>query len=294
MGKSPAPAPRAAPGLPLGKSTIVVAAVAAAVGVACSGTSLWDDDATIHSNVLGDGPGSLMFWPRGLKAHAEALGLPCCNLAMLGYCMFIAQKVRANLPSASWLQSGLATLLTAFGGGTIVPLLLGVPVVWLRANDLFMYHVSLAWILINVSPVADRVREVLRGPAAGALLNVLFQAFRAAVVFALMAMAKDAQVPGGVGRLGLLVCGTLGGCGGIFMPLSKGLEPVRDGAPALMETAFTAAAVYLATAAVLQTDPGQAAIAAPLGGDQSCVGEAKLAQLGQFFTMVYFVAMSLA
>ena len=58
------------------------------------------------------------------------------------------------------------------------------------------------------------------------------------------------------------------------MPLSKGLEPVRDGAPALMETAFTAAAVYLATAAVLQTDPGQAAIAAPLGGDQSCVGEA--------------------
>ena len=97
-----------------------------------------------------------------------------------------------------------------------------------------------------------------------------------------------------VGRLGLLVCGTLGGCGGIFMPLSKGLEPVRDGAPALMETASTAAAVYLATAAVLQTDPGQAAIAAPLGGDQSCVGEAKLAQLGQFLTVVYFVAMSLA
>jgi uncharacterized membrane protein YeiH len=292
MGKSPSPRPR--PASPASaKHTVVVATVALAAGLACSSTALWDDDHTIYSNVLGKDPGSLAFWPRGMKTYAEAMGLPFCNLSMLGYCIFIAQKVKVNLPSARWLESGLATLLTAFGGGTIVPLLLGKPVVWLRANDLFLYHVTLAWILVNASPLEHYVRELLRAPAAGAALNLLFQSFRAAVVFALMAMAKKAEVPGGVGTAGLLVCGTLGGCGGIFLPLSKGLEPVRNGAPVLMETAFTATAAYLAADALLQTEFGQSAVAGLPGDDMSCVGQTKLAQLGQFLTMVYFAAVSL-
>ena len=294
MGKSPSPRPRPASPAPA-KHTVVVATVALAAGLACSNTALWDDDHTIHSNVLGKDAGSLAFWPRGMKAYAEAMGLPCCNLSMLGYCVFIAQKVKINLPSARWLESGLATLLTAFGGGTIVPLLLGEPVVWLRANDLFMYHVTLAWLLVNVSPAEHYVHKLLRSRAAGTALNLLFQSFRAAVVFALMGMAKKAQVPGRVGTAGLLVCGTLGGCGGIFLPLSKGLEPVRNGAPVLMETAFTATAAYLAAGAFLRTEFGQSAVGGlPEDGmGQSCVGQNKLEQLGQFLTMVYFAAVSL-
>ena len=288
MGKSPSPRPASATAP---KHAVVVATVAFAAGLACSSTSLWDHDDTIYSNVLGQDPASLAFWPRGVKGHAEALGLPCCNLSMLGYCVFVAQKVQASLPSASWLESGLATLLTAFGGGTIVPLLLGKPVVWLRANDLFMYHVTLAWLLVNASPLG--LRKPLGASAANAVLTLLFQSFRAAVVFALMAMAKGAEVPGGVGTVGLLVCGTLGGCGGIFLPLSKGLEPVRNGAPVLMETAFTATAAYLAADAVLQTEFGQSVVAGFPGADMSCVQQTKLAQLGQFLTMTYFAAVSL-
>lgn len=273
-----------------GKQAVAALALALAAGLACSSAALWDETSSLHSNVLGAaGPGSLLFWPRGVAAQAQALGLPCCNLAMLFYCVFIAQKVRANLPSARWLESGLATMLTAFGGGTIVPLLLGVPVVWLRANDLFILHVSVAWLLVNVvAPAAPPIVGVLLESHA---VRALFQSFRAAVVFALMDMAKGADIPGGVGVLGLLICGTLGGCGGIFMPFSKGLDPVRAGAPPLMESAFTAAATYLATAAVLATELGQAKLITPLGGPESCVGDdAKLAQLAQFLTVVYFIA----
>ncbi len=292
MGKSPSPRPRSTASPPSAKHTVVVATVVLAAGLACSNTALWDDDHTIYTNVLGNEPASLAFWPRGMRTYAEALGLPCCNLSMLGYCAFIAQKVKVNLPSARWLESALATLLTAFGGGTIVPLLLGQPVVWLRANDLFMYHVTLAWLLVNASPLEHYTREILRTPATAAVLNLLFQSFRAAVVFALMAMAEKAEVPGRVGTVGLVVCGTLGGCGGIFLPLSKGLEPVRSGAPVLMETAFTATAAYLAARALLQTEFGQSAVAGLPGDDMSCVGQTKLEQLGQFLTAVYFAAVS--
>ena len=289
---SRSPAPPAPPAVAAGNQQAVAAlSLALASGLACSGPALWDDTGSLHSNVLGAaGPGSLLFWPRGVKEQAQALGLPCCNLAMLFYCVFIAQKVRANLSSARWLESGLATMLTAFGGGTIVPLLLGVPVVWLRGNDLFILHVSVAWLLVNVVAPATATPPVVGELLKSHAVRALFQSFRAAVVFALMGMAKGADIPGGVGVLGLLICGTLGGCGGIFMPFSKGLDPVRAGAPQLMESAFTAAATYLASVAVLKTELGQAYIVTALGGPDSCVGDdAKLAQLAQFLTVVYFI-----
>ena len=289
MGKrksSPAapPAAAAAGGFVPGAAGAVVALAAAA---ACSGpgpTLLWEADGLIRTNVwAGGGPG-LLFWPRGLKPHLEPLGVPCCNLAMLGYCIFVAQKVRAAMPGAGRLESGVATLLTAFGGGTIVPLLLGQPVVWLRLSDLFLYHVILALVLV------DTASRPLGAVALG--VHVLFQCFRAAVVFAMMAMAQGAELPGGVGTLSLLVCGTLGGCGGVFMPFSKGLEPLRGGAPPLMATAFTATATYLGAAAALRTAAGSDVVAS-LGGDESCLAEPKLTQLAQFLTVVYFLASSL-
>ena len=41
---------------------------------------------------------------------------------------------------------------------------------------------------------------------------------------------------------GPIVCGTLGGCGGAFFPLSKGLEPLREGVSGPMTTAFLGSA----------------------------------------------------
>jgi hypothetical protein len=243
--KSQSPAPRAAadPTFRLrGDATaavdvdpIVVAAVAAACTLACSesGSSLlWDENGTIRSNVLGTNS-TLKYWPRELQPlFEEDLALPCLNVSMFFYCVYIADKVKGALgPSARPLHSVVTSLLTAFGGGTIVPLLLGVPVVWLRAGDLFLYHLLPAWCLVNLE-AASTLRGLLLDHAAGrALTGSLFGAFRACVVFALIGMARGASVPGGVGFFSLLVCGTLGGCGGILLPFSKGLDPIKDGAP---------------------------------------------------------------
>mmetsp|Transcript_33602 Transcript_33602/g.77518 ORF Transcript_33602/g.77518 Transcript_33602/m.77518 type:complete len:92 (+) Transcript_33602:518-793(+) len=40
------------------------------------------------------------------------------------------------------------------------------------------------------------------------------------------------------------MCGTVSGCGGAFMPLSKGLEPTRAGMPKPAKTALIGAAAY--------------------------------------------------
>jgi len=260
--------------------------IAAAATLACSpiGGFLWSDG-ILQTNVLRDGPGSLKFYPGQLEPLLSP-SLPYLNLALLGYCCVISGKVKGAMPGAPWLQSLVATALVAFGGGTIVPLLLGVPVVWLRASDLFLSHCIAAWLLSHLL-IYETTTFAQMIPAR--LLTVLFQAFRAAVVFAMRGFAlgkSNNVVPGGIGSVGLLVCMTLGGCGGLFMPLSKGLDALKEGAPQLMTSAATAAFSFLLVEAALANEATKDLL--PLG--EMCSEPTKFAQLGQFLCVVWFVS----
>ena len=76
---------------------------------------------------------------------------------------------------------------------------------------------------------------------------LLFETFRASVVTKLTAAAgaalpaSDFSIP----IFGPIFCGTIGGCGGAFLPLNKGLDPIKDnGLAPPMRSAFIAATFY--------------------------------------------------
>jgi len=74
----------------------------------------------------------------------------------------------------------------------------------------------------------------------------MFEATRASVVVLQTnaARAKIAPSQFDFAVFGPIICGAIAGCGSGFMPLSKGLEPMKDGMAPPMITALIGAAGY--------------------------------------------------
>merc|ERR1719215_449984 len=54
---------------------------------------------------------------------------------------------------------------------------------------------------------------------------------------------------------GPLVCGFLGGCGGMFLPLDTGLKPIEDGRTWNVRAAFICPVIYFTATRYFQCDP---------------------------------------
>ena len=69
---------------------------------------------------------------------------------------------------------------------------------------------------------------------------------RASVVVKLTAAAGAAIAPSEFSFpvFGPIFCGAIGGCGGAFLPLNKGLDPLKEGLAPNMMTALVAATFY--------------------------------------------------
>lgn len=72
-----------------------------------------------------------------------------------------------------------------------------------------------------------------------ACIIVLYEAIRAKVVFTFTLAANTAISPSlfSFPLFGPIMCGTISGCGGAFLPMSKGLEPILKGLQSPMITA---------------------------------------------------------
>ena len=79
--------------------------------------------------------------------------------------VFMVTRVAAKTKSGSWVESLVRTFLTVFGGGTLVPLILGSPPVFLN-NDVLFFLTLVAWILTHLTPVGRWVEynKALRVP----------------------------------------------------------------------------------------------------------------------------------
>ena len=78
------------------------------------------------------------------------------------------------------------------------------------------------------------------------MLVVLYEAVRALVVVKLTVAAGGA-IPASAFSFpvfGPIFCGTIAGCGGVFMPLNKGLDPIKNGLLPPMKTALVAATCF--------------------------------------------------
>jgi hypothetical protein len=94
---------------------------------------------------------------------------------------------------------------------------------------------------------AGVMREVVHlSPILHTVLIVLYETFRASVVVKLTTAAGKAIPPSEFDFpvFGPVFCGTIAGCGGAFLPLNKGLDPIKSGLGQPMLTAFLAASFY--------------------------------------------------
>ena len=112
------------------------------------------------------------------------------------------------------------------------------------SQDAYPVCILISFLLNEYVPI---LREVMKlSPILKVAVTILYETMRAAVVVKLTSAAAKAIDPSDfdIPVFGPIFCGTVAGCGGAFLPLNKGLDPIRAAfvQPAL--SAFVAAAFY--------------------------------------------------
>lgn len=164
-------------------------------------------------------------------------------MCMVGYAFFGGVKVFSTSPASSTVAFKFVNLImTCTGGGILVPIFInGIPVP--LANDYFIIAMMIAFAIHHYFPVLREVYKI--SPIVKVWIVICFETFRSSVVFKLTTLAAT-KIPASVMSFplfGPIACGAIGGCGGAFLPLNKGLEPIKNGLASPMFTAMVGATV---------------------------------------------------
>ena len=137
----------------------------------------------------------------------------------------------------------MALALQCTGGGILVPIFINsVPVT--LGTDAYPICIFISFLLHTYMPI---VRDVCKiSPIFKTAMIILYECQRAYVVCKLTKLA-GANIPPSdfsFAVIGPIICGGIGGCGGAFLPLSKGLDPIKNGLAQPMYSALIAAAFF--------------------------------------------------
>jgi hypothetical protein len=126
----------------------------------------------------------------------------------------------------------------------LVPILVnGIPVP--LSTDAYPIAIGVSFLIHQYAPI---MRAVLHESALlHTLVIVLYECMRAGVVVKLTTLAAAAIAPSdfSIAVFGPIMCGSVAGCGGAFLPLNKGLGPIETtGLSQPMQSAFMAATFY--------------------------------------------------
>lgn len=169
--------------------------------------------------------------------HTDEIKIMC----MLGYTFMHGAKVFSKLPpGVSFSFKFVNMIMACTGGGILVPIMInGIPVP--LAQDAYPIAILTSFFIHSYFPI---IREVLNlSPVFKGGVIVLYEALRAFVVCKLTLAAGKAIPPSEFEFpvFGPIFCGTIAGCGGAFLPLNKGLDPIKSGLAQPMLSAFIAA-----------------------------------------------------
>uniref|UniRef100_A0A7S2MRV2 Uncharacterized protein n=1 Tax=Helicotheca tamesis TaxID=374047 RepID=A0A7S2MRV2_9STRA len=161
-------------------------------------------------------------------------------MCMLGYTYMHGVKVFSTVDSAAATSFRFISMIMACtGGGILVPIILnGIPVP--LANDAYPIAMLISFGIHHFFPV---IREVFKiSPIFKSCCVVFYETLRASVVVTLT-LAAGSKIPASTFSFpvfGPIACGAIAGCGGAFLPLNKGLEPIKGGLASPMMTALVA------------------------------------------------------
>eukprot|EP00804_Cyclotella_cryptica_P015304 CCRYP_005415-RA/>CCRYP_005415-RA protein AED:0.06 eAED:0.06 QI:185/1/1/1/0.6/0.33/6/1561/250 len=158
-------------------------------------------------------------------------------MCMLGYTFLHGSKVFAAAPKDAPVSYKLVSMILACtGGGILVPIFInGIPVP--LANDAYPIAIFVSFAIHHYFPIVGEVINL--SPAVKAVIIVFYEAVRAKVVttFTVASAATISPSIFSFPVFGPIFCGTVAGCGGAFLPLSKGLDPIANGMQPPMITA---------------------------------------------------------
>jgi uncharacterized membrane protein YeiH len=134
----------------------------------------------------------------------------------------------------------VSMILACTGGGIIVPIFINsIPVP--LSTDAYPVAILCSFLLHTYVPI---LREIMRlAPLFKGVIVFLYEVQRAYVVMKLT-KAAGAAIPASdfaIPIFGPIFCGAIAGCGGAFLPLSKGLDPIKNGLAPNMLSALAAA-----------------------------------------------------
>jgi uncharacterized membrane protein YeiH len=134
----------------------------------------------------------------------------------------------------------VSMILACTGGGIIVPIFINsIPVP--LSTDAYPVAILCSFLLHTYVPI---LREIMRlSPPFKGVIVFLYEVQRAYVVMKLTT-AAGAAIPASdfaIPIFGPIFCGAIAGCGGAFLPLSKGLDPIKNGLAPNMLSALAAA-----------------------------------------------------
>lgn len=168
--------------------------------------------------------------------------LKCCN------------DVRAQVKDVYWPVGLVTCACAAMGGGFLAPLMVGrSPVVFLE--ETLFWTLLIAWYVTYHAPVISDVWAKLTATKPVSLLLLfIFGVFRTHQQVACIEIGAQAAAMEDVGPkprffsepyAAPLICGFLGGCGGMFLPFSNGWTPISSGKKFPMSMAFKGTILYL-------------------------------------------------
>jgi uncharacterized membrane protein YeiH len=136
-------------------------------------------------------------------------------------------------------------ILACTGGGILVPIFINsIPVP--LSTDAYPVAILVSFLLHLAFPI---LRDVMKySTLFHGLIVFLYETQRAAVVFKLTKAAGYAIPPSdfSIAIFGPIFCGAIAGCGGAFLPLNKGLDPLKNGlAPNMISALFGASFIHL-------------------------------------------------
>jgi len=162
-------------------------------------------------------------------------------MCMLGYTFLHGSKVFKAAPKdASFSYKLVSMIMACTGGGILVPIFLNaIPVP--MANDAYPIAILTSFAIHYYFPIVWDV--IALSPMVKACIIVFYECVRAKVVMTFIMAGSAAIAPSTFSfpLFGPIMCGTIAGCGGAFLPLSKGLAPIEGGMQSPMTTAFVGA-----------------------------------------------------
>ena len=169
----------------------------------------------VKSVALFDGDFSWVFW-----------------VCLIGYCAGNCAAILTATPKIRFVHGLVLLTLNSYGGSTIAAILCGEPVPFVVNEKLIVGLVG-TWV---VSYTLPGLPKMIKSTSIGSLLiSTCFEIMRCHVMMICQNMAASVLKPGWLSAtlgatvpvIGPIIAGAVGGCGGGFFPLDKGLKPLE-------------------------------------------------------------------